>query len=200
MSSGGLSGAPLVSGRWLLETFHPLDERVEEPAHALSCLLVGQVARLHVELLELLAGVGDEHLGLRHDVGGGVQEDLAEHHLAPRRSRPTRARSKDAHRFVAHGGGGAQGPVERGRQDTGDGVVVLGGGDEDGVGLSYLLFWITYRRGVTLVLYVLVEEGNLPELLVRLDGDALGCQLPRGSDEAAVEGGPPQAARQVECP
>src|SRR4028119_2377029 len=89
MRSGGLSGAPLVSGRWLLETFHPLDERVEEPAHALSCLLVGQVARLHVELL---ASVGDEHLGLRHDVGGGVQEDLAEHHLAPRRSRPAPAR------------------------------------------------------------------------------------------------------------
>ena len=145
MRSGGLSGAPLVSGRWLLETFHPLDERVEEPAHALSYLLVGQVARLYVELL---ASVGDEHLGLRHDVGGGVQEDLAEHHLVPRRSRPTRARSKDAHRFVAHGGGGAQGPVERGRQDAGDGVVVLGGGDEDGVGLSYLLFWITYRRGL----------------------------------------------------
>jgi hypothetical protein len=51
MRSGGLSGAPLVSGRWLLETFHPLDERVEEPAHALSSLLVGQVASLHVELL-----------------------------------------------------------------------------------------------------------------------------------------------------
>ena len=156
---GGLSGAPLVSGRWLLETFHPLDERVEEPAHALSCLLVGQVARLHVELL---ASVGDEHLGLRHDVGGGVQEDLAEHHLAPRRSRPTRARSKDAHRFVAHGGGGAQGPVERGRQDTGDGVVVLGGGDEHGVGLSYLLFWITYRRGLPSSSTSWLKKGSSP--------------------------------------
>jgi hypothetical protein len=92
---------------------------------------------------------------------------------------------------VAHGGGGAQGPVERGRQDAGDGVVVLGGSDEDGVGLSYLLFQIAYQRGVALVLYVLVKEENLPELLVRLDGDALRHQLTRGADETTVERGVP---------
>src|SRR5215210_7957384 len=195
MRSGGQSGAPLVSGHGPLEAFSPLDERTEEPAHALSRLLVHEVA----VFVELLAGVGDEHLGFGHDVGRGVQEDLAQYHLASRRPCSSRARPDDADGLVPEGGGGPERPVEGGREHTGDGVVVLGCGYEDGVGFPDLLLQIAHRGGVALVLYVLVEEGNFPEL-VGLDRDALGCQLPRGADEAAVEGGTAEAARQAEYP
>src|SRR4051794_5660754 len=92
-----ISFAPLMSGYGQLESLGPLDERVEEPAHALPRTLVHEIAGLRVESFE---SVGDEHLRLGQHVGRGVQQDLPQDHLPPRRSHGSRTRSHYPYRLV----------------------------------------------------------------------------------------------------
>jgi hypothetical protein len=59
----------------------------------------------------------------------------------------------------------------------------------------FSFFQIAHRRGIAPFLYVLTEEGQILELLVRLDDNTLRRQVLRGADEAAVEGGASQTTR-----
>jgi hypothetical protein len=165
----------------------------------LASLSIHEVARLCVELL---VREGDEHLRLGHYVGRGVQEYLPQDHLALGSPTASRACPHDPNRFVTEGRRSvtrAQTPVQSGGQDTGDGVVILWCRYEHGVVGVYLLPQFFYGIGVALVLKVLVEV-RYPGEVEALATHPLRRHLVRRSHDAAVDGGPPEAAGEAEYP
>jgi hypothetical protein len=91
----------------------------------------------------------------------------------------------------------AQRPVQGGGQDAGDSVIVLWCRYEHGVVGAYLLPKLLHGLGDPLVLYVLVEVGY-PAQIEALAAHPLWSHLVRRPQDAAVEGGPPEAAGEAE--
>src|SRR5215208_2866470 len=193
-SLGSLS---LVSLHRFLEPLSPFCQRREEAAQPLAGFFIHEVARLRIELL---AREGDEYLRLGHHVGWGMQEYLPQDHLSACRPASSWARPHDPDRLVPKGRrivARAQAPVQCGGQDARNGVVVLGCCYEHSVIGAYLLPKLFDGFGVPLVLYVLVEVGYAGEVEA-VATHPLRSHLVRRPDNAAVEGGSPEASSEAE--
>src|SRR5215203_4365824 len=175
----------------------PLGECREEASQPLAGLFVHEVARLRIELL---AREGDEYLRFGHHVGWGLQEYLPQDHLSACRPASSWARPHDLDRLVTKGRGvvtRAQAPVQGDGQDAGDSVVVLRCCYEHGVIGANLLPKLFHRLRDALVLYVLVEVRYAGEVEA-LATHPLRSHLVRRPDNAAVEGGSPEASGEAE--
>jgi hypothetical protein len=93
----------------------------------------------------------------------------------------------------------AQRPVQGGSENPGNRIVVLWGGYEYSIVGAYLLPKLLHGLGDPLVLYVLVEVGY-PAQIEALAAHPLWSHLVRRPQDAAVEGGPPEAAGEAEYP
>src|SRR3954462_14634296 len=156
--------------------------------------------------LELLA-VADDLVRHRHrqlaveHPGADRAEHLAELRLSP--DRPEHARARADHRYglaLQRGvGKRARDPVERVLQVPRDRVVVLGRGEDDGVGGGDVLLQPLDRAGLRLVL-VLVVGRDVLQALVELELDSGRQQRRSRPEELGVVGVPAQAAGYAENP
>src|SRR3712207_3639706 len=131
-----------------------------------------------------------------------MQEYLPQDHLSTGSPSASRARPHDPDRLVPKGRGivaRAQRPVQGGGEDAGDGVVVLWRRYEHGVVGAYLLPQLLDGLRSPLVLDVLVEVRYAAQIEA-LAAHPLRSHLVRRPQDAAVEGGSPEAGGEAEYP
>src|SRR5215217_5659349 len=129
-----------------------------------------------------------------------MQEYLPQDHLSACRPASSRARPHDPDRPVPKGRRivtRTQAPVQGGGQDARNSVVVLWCRYEHGVVGAYLLPELLHGLGDAPVLYVLVEVRYAGEIEA-LATHPLRSHLVRRLDDAAVEGGSPEASGEAE--
>ena len=145
-------------------------------------------------------GHPDRQLGFER-VRARRLERLADLRLRPDGAEQAGARPDHRGRLLAQHvvGERARGPVERVLEPAGDRRVVLGGGDQEAVGLLDRGEELLHRRRRG-VLEVLIEDGQAGEALPLHELDSGREHLARRPEQPPVVGAPAHAARYAEDP